>query len=295
MVDERTLSSVLAEFVRTLRTDFSIQAILGHLVERIVDVLPSTGAGVTLIWPGAAPHHVAASDSAALRLEQLQTSLGQGPCVVARTTGEPVAVPDLTVDTQFDGFRSAALAARGAAVFAFPLRHADERLGALDLYRDVPGSLDPRDMAAAQTLADVAAAYLSNARARAEAQTMSDRFWDRSLHDPLTGLPNRTLLHPRLEHAAQRAERSHTIAAVLFADLDRFKGINDTYGHAVGDELLVAVGRRLSAVVRPGDTLARVSGDEFVILCEDLAHESDATRLAVRAGDAGGPLPPARR
>jgi diguanylate cyclase (GGDEF)-like protein len=68
----------------------------------------------------------------------------------------------------------------------------------------------------------------------------------------------------------------------LFADLDRFKWINDTYGHAVGDELLVAVGRRLSAVVRPGDTLARVSGDEFVILCEDLAHADDATHLAER-------------
>lgn len=282
MVDEGTLSSVLAEFARTLLTDFPIQAILDHLVERIVDVLPVTGAGVTLIWPGAAPHYVAASNSAALRLERLQTALGQGPCVVAYTTGEPVAVPDLTVDTRFDGFRSAALAAGGAAVFAFPLRHADERLGALDLYRDTPGSLDPRDLAAAQTLADVAAAYLLNAQARAEARVMSDRFRDRSLHDPLTGLPNRALLHQRLEHAAQRAERSHTLAAVLFADLDRFKWINDTYGHAVGDELLVDVGRRLSAVVRPGDTLARVSGDEFVILCEDLAHADDAKHLAGR-------------
>jgi diguanylate cyclase (GGDEF)-like protein len=282
MVDEGTLSSVLAEFARTLLTDFPIQSILDHLVERIVDVLPVTGAGVTLIWPGAAPHYVAASDSSALRLEQLQTALGQGPCVAAYTTGEAVAVPDLTVDTRFDDFRSAALAAGGAAVFAFPLRHADERLGALDLYRDVPGSLDARDLAAAQTLADVAAAYLLNAQARAEAQAMSDRFRDRSLHDALTGLPNRALLHQRLEHAAQRAERSHTLAAVLFADLDRFKWINDTYGHAVGDELLVAVGRRLSAVVRPGDTLARVSGDEFVILCEDLAHADDATQLAGR-------------
>lgn len=88
-IDEGTLSSVLAEFARTLLTDFPIQAILDHLVERIVDVLPVTGAGVTLIWPGAAPLYVAASDSAALRFEQLQTTLGQGPCVVAYATGEP--------------------------------------------------------------------------------------------------------------------------------------------------------------------------------------------------------------
>ena len=74
--------------------------------------------------------------------------------------------------------------------------------------------------------------------------------------------------------------------AVLFADLDRFKRINDTFGHTVGDALLAAVARRLAALVRPGDTLARVSGDEFVFLCEDIAHVSDVELLAVRIGEA---------
>lgn len=286
MVDEDTLSSVLSDFARTLITDFPIQGILDHLVERIVDVLSVSAAGVTLISPGMAPHYVAASNADALEFERLQTELGQGPCLAAYESGEAVSLPDLRQDSRFPEFTAAARAAGMGAVFAFPLRHGEGRLGALDLYRDSPGVLDPRDMTAAQTLADVAAAYLLNAQARQEAQEISDRFQTSALHDALTGLPNRVLLQQRLEHAAQRAQRSHGRAAVLFADLDRFKWVNDTYGHQVGDELLVAVARRLTGVVRPGDTLARVSGDEFVILCEDLSHNDDVLRLAARVDEA---------
>ena len=141
-------------------------------------------------------------------------------------------------------------------------------------------------MDAAQTLADVAAAYLLNAQAREEARAASDRFHHSALHDPLTGLPNRVLLQQRLEHAAERRKRSNTNAAILFADLDRFKQVNDTYGHQVGDELLVAVAHRLSNLVRSGDTLARFSGDEFVFLCEDLHSMADVEILAKRIDEA---------
>ena len=286
MVSERHLSAVLSEFARTMVTDFPIQGILDRLVERIVDVLPVTAAGVTLISPGTDPHYVAASSDAALAFEKLQSDSGQGPCVAAYQSGKAVSVPDLRSDDQFPAFSAAAAAAGLAAVFTFPLRHDDGRLGALDLYRDTPGQLDPDDMAAAQTLADVAAAYLLNAQARQDAREASDRLRTSTLHDALTGLPNRVLLQQRLAHAAERARRSHSEAAVLFADLDRFKAVNDTYGHAVGDLLLVAVAARLAALVRPGDTLARVSGDEFVILCEDLQSASDIEDLAIRIDDA---------
>jgi diguanylate cyclase (GGDEF)-like protein len=141
-------------------------------------------------------------------------------------------------------------------------------------------------MDAAQTLADVAAAYLLNAQARDEARRATDRFRHGALHDPLTGLPNRLLLQQRLEHATQRAKRSHTNAAILFVDLDRFKQVNDTYGHHVGDELLLAVAQRLTHLVRPGDTLARLSGDEFVFLCEDLNEAGDVEVLARRVDEA---------
>jgi diguanylate cyclase (GGDEF)-like protein len=286
VVHEEKLSAVLSDFARTLATDFPIQGILDHLVQRIVDVLPITSAGVTLISDGKAPHYVAASDESALRFERLQTEIGQGPCLAAYGSGEAVAIADLSVDRLFPEFSPAAVEAGLAAVFTFPLRQAGGRLGALDLYRDETGVLEPHDMAVAQTLADVAAAYILNARARDEARETSARFRYSSLHDPLTGLPNRMLLQQRIEHAAQRARRSKLNAAILFADLDRFKQVNDTHGHQVGDQLLLAVAQRLGRLVRPGDTLARFAGDEFVFLCEDLQSELDVEHLASRVDDA---------
>jgi diguanylate cyclase (GGDEF)-like protein len=99
-------------------------------------------------------------------------------------------------------------------------------------------------------------------------------------------LPNRALLTERLGHESRRARRTHESVAVLFVDLDHFKRVNDAFGHAVGDQLLVAVAARLEGLVRPGDTLARVSGDEFVFLCEDLAHPSDVDVLVSRIAEA---------
>jgi diguanylate cyclase (GGDEF)-like protein len=282
MVHEEQLSSVLSEFARTLATDFPIQAILDHFVDRIVDLMPVTAAGVTLISSGQAPHYIAASDESALRYERLQTELGEGPCLLAYESGEAVSAPDLRNDDRFAAFGPAGVAAGLAAVFTFPLRHEGGRLGALDLYRDTPGGLDPADLRAAQTLADVVTAYLLNAQARDEARMKSEQFQYGTLHDPLTGLANRLLLQERLEHATRRAKRSHTNASVLFIDLDRFKHVNDTHGHLVGDKLLIAVARRLSALIRPGDTLARFSGDEFVMLSEDMRDATDVEALARR-------------
>jgi diguanylate cyclase (GGDEF)-like protein len=286
MTPHDSLALVLRDFARTLLTDFDIQRILDMLVERIVAVLPVTGAGVTLITADRAPRYVAASDEAALRFERLQSSLGQGPCLTAYETGQPVALADLALAERYPDFAPAAVAEGLAAVFTFPLHHGEQRLGALDLYRSSTGELDPWAWDSAQTLADVASAYLLNAEARDQAQTVADGFRTRSLHDPLTGLPNRVLLQERLEHAAHRASRTHSAAAVLFVDLDRFKRINDTYGHAAGDDLLRSVAQRLTALLRPGDTLARVSGDEFVVLCEDLASPHDAELVARRITEA---------
>ena len=97
-------------------------------------------------------------------------------------------------------------------------------------------------------------------------------------HDGLTGLPNRALLRSRMEAALERGDR----LGVLFLDLDRFKVVNDGLGHAAGDALLVATADRLSQVVRPGDFVARIGGDEFVMLCYDAGTEDDLLRIGVR-------------
>src|SRR5271167_1950220 len=186
---DRQLTDVLSEFARTLVTDFPIQSILDHLVVRIVDVLPVSAAGVTLISPGSDPHYIAASDAAAMRFEHLQTELGEGPCLVAYEKGEAVLVPDLRVDERFPTFAPRALEEGLAAVFTFPLRQDDHQLGALDLYRTSAGPMNPGAMTAAQTLADVAAAYLLNAQARSDLRDSSERARESALHDALTGLP----------------------------------------------------------------------------------------------------------
>ena len=101
-------------------------------------------------------------------------------------------------------------------------------------------------------------------------------------HDLLTKLPNRTLLTDRLEMSLGRSARNHTQVAVLFCDLDHFKLINDTLGHTIGDALLIEVADRLSAAVRPGDTVSRIGGDEFVVVCEGFEGLSHVKTLAER-------------
>ncbi len=95
-----------------------------------------------------------------------------------------------------------------------------------------------------------------------------------AVHDPLTGLANRTLLRDRLEHALARSDREGGTTGVLFLDLDNFKQVNDAHGHAAGDAVLVELAGRLRTAVRPADTVARLGGDEFVVVCEDVDKAS---------------------
>jgi diguanylate cyclase len=103
---------------------------------------------------------------------------------------------------------------------------------------------------------------------------------ERALHDRLTGLPNRELLHDRIEQAIHYASRNSQVCAGLFIDLDKFKPINDTYGHAVGDMVLKEVSARFKNVMREADTLARLGGDEFFVLAKDIQTQEEAEAFA---------------
>jgi diguanylate cyclase (GGDEF)-like protein/PAS domain S-box-containing protein len=120
-----------------------------------------------------------------------------------------------------------------------------------------------------------------------ERKVAVDRLTHDAFHDALTNLPNRALFMDRLERAMEQQRRhADALFAVLFLDLDRFKVVNDSLGHVLGDELLVAVAERLTRMLRSSDTVARLGGDEFAMLIDGIDHEADAVRAAQRIQDA---------
>jgi diguanylate cyclase (GGDEF)-like protein len=123
-------------------------------------------------------------------------------------------------------------------------------------------------------------------RARLQAEAIAEQFTRDALHDPLTKLPNRTLLLDRLGLALSRAGRLGSLVAVLFLDLDGFKAVNDSLGHAAGDELLIQVAERVRGCLRPADTVARLGGDEFGILLEEVSDATEVHAVADRILDA---------
>jgi diguanylate cyclase (GGDEF)-like protein/PAS domain S-box-containing protein len=124
--------------------------------------------------------------------------------------------------------------------------------------------------------------YSTVLRDISERKTFEAQLEHLATHDPLTGLPNRTLLLDRLSMAAARARRHGSMVAVLFLDLDHFKVVNDSQGHGFGDRLLAAIAQRLERSLEPDDTVARFGGDEFVILCEDLVEVGQAVEAGER-------------
>ncbi|HEX9316374.1 MAG TPA: diguanylate cyclase, partial [Actinomycetota bacterium] len=168
--------------------------------------------------------------------------------------------------------RDAALRSRIPVTATFRFRCKDgEYLWTESLLRQIP---HPRNSSRVLLMASI--------RDIANRKLVEDTLQRQALTDPLTGVANRTVFMDRLSQALRRLERSPTLIGVIYLDLDRFKCINDSLGHELGDRLLVKVADRTLAALRPTDTLARLGGDEFVILTEGLTASEDARHLAER-------------
>lgn len=124
--------------------------------------------------------------------------------------------------------------------------------------------------------------FISQVQDITERKALETKLAHLAYHDGLTGLPNRTLLEERIEHALARTERTGSPVGILYLDLDGFKGVNDTLGHEVGDRLLIEFARRIEIHSRPMDTVARLGGDEFCILLEDFHGSREAESVADR-------------
>ncbi|HYB70113.1 MAG TPA: GGDEF domain-containing protein, partial [Candidatus Bathyarchaeia archaeon] len=191
---------------------------------------------------------------------------------------DAVSIPAIMVFT--------ALLMAGGAFVVWDIATALSRAAQLSDQRSPEMPADPGRKDEIGTLMSSFARMLATIEQQAEEINEFPRRLDQlireAFRDSLTGLPNRALFMDRLTHALTRAERRGVNLSVLFLDLDRFKILNETLGHEVGDRLLVEVGHRIAACLRPEDTLARLGGDEFALLLEDTSDLAGATAVAER-------------
>jgi len=300
-VDRTALSEVLAELAATLLADYAVHDIVTHLVAATTRVLAVDGAGVMVPGEGGLLRMALATQGSVADLEARQDADQSGPCVDCHRSGAVVTSPDLARTGSWPDYQRQAAADGVHAVMAVPMRARGRGWGVLDVYRSEPGPFTDDEVAVARTLADVATSYLVVAADRDSARRAQEELAWRAMHDPLTGVVVRWVLLERLERALAGLNRRSGSVGVLFLDLDDLKTVNDTHGHSAGDELLRFAAERIGRALRPTDLLARVGGDEFVVLLEAMGAPEEAAVVAERiqgllrprAGAADHPVPTA--
>ncbi len=276
---EREIERYRLDVLKLAANDAPLQEIFDNLVDCVEFCIEGSSCTIALVREGGL---YGASAGASLpasylaEIEGLRIGPGQGSCGTAAERKEPVIVSNVALDPLWSKYRHIAAAAGIASCWSTPITNSDDVvLGTLAIYRSRPSEPTLADLAFTNEAAHVAAIAIEANNSRMKLEQMA-------LHDPLTDLPNRALFEDRMHQAIATARRTGRCLAIGLMDLNHFKLVNDSLGHAAGDRLLVDVANRLRSVVRPQDTVARMGGDEFLLLMPDLDDREAARAIAER-------------
>jgi diguanylate cyclase (GGDEF)-like protein len=288
LVDERVLTaaltnrlreiSALLEAGKAMNLDLDLSEVLHTILTSALELLAGRDASIMLLQGDGELRTVAASEASFAIGARVR--LGESIAGRVAASREPLMVQGALADGT--GGRSRRPDTPEESAMSVPLVHRESVVGVLNINARAGRVYTGHDLRALGIFGEQAAAAIAHARLYEAQRLTASQSSYHALHDSLTALPNRALLLDRVRHALARRRAAPERIALIFLDLDDFKGINDSLGHTAGDKALIAFGERVRLTIRAGDTLARFGGDEFAVLMEDVASVDEARLAAER-------------